>query len=240
MPVLNINELKYSGIMTVGSILQMIDRSDMVVWGSGFMYKPTDSRMKKLKKYSPEVLSVRGRKTAQCLSEYGINLPDKKNYGDPALLLPLFYQPSVAISKGIGICPHYTHKSHFLKKINKKDNLKVIDVQKDVENVVDSIVSSSVCISTSLHGLIVAQAYGIPWVWLEVYDSNLAGNDFKFRDFFSTIDETQVKHVRVKLKDIEFIDYKLIAQNASLPDKLYSEELILESIKKYIDRRNFL
>lgn len=235
-PVLNIRNLQYSGIMAVGSIMQQLDRKDMIVWGSGLISKPTDEKMKELKKYSPEILSVRGRETAKILLEAGINIPDQSVYGDPALILPLFYKPSVSDSKKIGICPHYIHKPHFLENITNKDNLKIIDVQKDMESVVDSISSSTVCVSTSLHGLIIAQAYGIPWVWLEVVDKNLTGNDFKFKDFFSTLDKSQVSHVRVGMEDIKDIDFKVIAEKATLPEKMYSEELILESLKAYLNK----
>lgn len=235
-PVLNIRNLQYPGIMTVGSIIQLLNRKNMVIWGSGLMYKPTDEQVRALKKYNPEILSVRGRETAKQLLEAGINVPDQSTYGDPALILPLFYQPTVSGPQKIGICPHYIHKSHFLECISDKDNLKIIDVQNDLETVVDSISSSSVCISTSLHGLIIAQAYNIPWVWLEIVDNNLGGEDFKFKDFFSTINESQVSHVRVKMEEIKNLNYKEIAEQASLPDKLYSEEQILESLKVYLNR----
>lgn len=234
-PVLNIKNLQYPGIMAVGSIIQMLDRKNMVIWGSGLMYKLTDEQIIAFKRFNPEILSVRGRETAKHLLEAGINIPDQSTYGDPALILPLFYSPSVSGSKRIGICPHYIHKSHFLEYINDKDDLKIIDVQMDMETVVDSISSSSVCISTSLHGLIVAQAYNIPWVWLEVFDNNLGGEDFKFKDFFSTINESQVSHVRVRMEDVKNINYKEIAEKATLPDKMYSEELILESLKSYLN-----
>lgn len=235
-PVLNISNSQYPGIMSVGSIIQMLDRKDIVIWGSGLMYKLTDEYIKVFKKYNPEILSVRGRETAKFLSEAGINVPDQSFYGDPALILPLFYKPSINGPKKIGICPHYIHKAYFLENIADKDYLKIIDVQQDVEFVVDAINSSTVCISTSLHGLIIAQAYGIPWVWLEIYDNNLAGDDFKFKDFFSTLNETQVAHVRAKLEDVKSLDYEVIAKKATLPDKLYNEELILESLKKYLNR----
>ena len=235
-PVLNIKKLQYPGIMAVGSILQMLDRKNMVVWGSGLICKPTDKQISALKRYNPKILSIRGRETAKYLLEAGINIPDQSVYGDPALILPLFYSPSVNNLKKIAICPHYRHKLHFLEYIDDKDNLKIIDVQKDMETVVDSISSSSVCISTSLHGLIIAQAYNIPWVWLEIFDNNLGGEDFKFKDFFSTINESQVSHVRVRMEEVKNLNYNEIAEKASLPDKLYSEELILESLKAYLNK----
>lgn len=234
-PVLNIKNMPYSGIMSVGSIIQMLDRNDMVIWGSGLMYKLTDEQMTAFKVYNPKIISVRGRETANCLLEAGISVPDQSVYGDPALILPLFYNPKFIGSKKIGICPHYSHKRYFMNSIAKEDNLEIVDVQLDVENVVDAIASLKVCISTSLHGLIIAQAYNIPWVWLEICDNNLLGEDFKFRDFFSTLDKTQVSHIKINLDDIENIDYRNIAKQATLPNKLYDENSILEALKSYLN-----
>lgn len=235
-PVVNIKNIPCAGIMAVGSIIQMLDRKNMVIWGSGLMHKPTKEQEKKLIKYKPKILSVRGKETAKCLIELGISLPNESTYGDPALLLPLFYKPFRKNKKEIGVCPHYTHKPYFLEKINKRSNLKVIDVQNDLETVVDSIFSSTVCISTSLHGLIIAQAYNIPWVWLEIVDNNLGGDDFKFKDFFSTIDETQVSHIKITMSEVESLNYESIAEKAMLPNKLYNEELILNSLKLYLNK----
>lgn len=234
-PVLNIKNLHYPGIMAVGSIIQMLNRKKMVIWGSGLIRALTDDQMKTLKDYNPQVLSVRGYNTAKQLSEAGIKVPDESMYGDPALILPLFYNPTISVSRKIGICPHYIHKPYFLNNIIDEDKFDIIDVQNDMETVVDLISSSTACISTSLHGLIVAQAYGIPWVWLEVYDDNLSGEDFKFKDFFSTLDESQVSHVRVSLDEIKNLNYINIAEKASLPNKLYDENLILDALKSYLN-----
>ncbi|WP_289115743.1 polysaccharide pyruvyl transferase family protein [uncultured Psychrobacter sp.] len=233
-PVLNVRNTKGSGIMAVGSILQMLDRENMVIWGSGLIKEPNNQVIKKFRKYKPKVLSVRGKETARFLSEAGIKVQDQSAYGDPALTLPLFYEPSVSSEKKIGICPHHIHKNYFLENIVHNNNLKTIDVQRDVESVVDEITSSSVCISTSLHGLIIAQAYNIPWVWLEITDNNLIGNDFKFDDFFSTINKSQVSHIKVKMAEVESLDFELISRKASLPDKMYNEKLILRVIKEYL------
>jgi len=233
--VLNIHIMKYPGIMAVGSIIQLINREGMVVWGSGLISKPSSEQSIKLKNYNPKILSVRGRETAKYLLKAGIDVPDNSVYGDPALILPLFYKPLIKHSKKIGICPHYIHKPYFIKNIKQQESFDIIDVQNSMESVVDSIVSSTVCISTSLHGLIVAQAYNIPWVWLEIIDNNLTGDDFKFKDFFSTINESQVVHLRVNINEVVDIDFEALAETAILPDRLYSEELILKSFQDYLD-----
>lgn len=92
-PVLNIYNNKIPGLMAVGSIIQLINRKNMTIWGSGLIEKPTDKLMKDIKKYNPKVLSVRGKETAKVLLEAGITIPDESVFGDPALILPLFYKP---------------------------------------------------------------------------------------------------------------------------------------------------
>lgn len=233
-PVLNILNKNIAGLMTVGSILQLIDRKDMVVWGSGLIDVPSNELVKNLKKYRPKILSLRGKQSAYFLTKAGIDIPDESTYGDPALVLPRFYQPKVTQKRGIGLCPHYIHKHYFLSEIIDNEKYNFIDVQLDMKNVIDQICSSDICISTSLHGLIIAQAYNIPWVWLEICDENLAGNEFKFKDFFSTIDESAVSHVKTTLSELTNIDFEVLAKSARLPTKLYNEDKIIEALENHL------
>jgi len=234
-PVINIRNLNTPGIMGVGSIIQILDRKGMTIWGSGLIFEPQPDLKKRLKKYNPKILSVRGKYTANCLTEIGIDVPSSEYYGDPALTLPYFYTPKKAEVEQIAICPHFSHKPLFNEDFAISNQIKIIDVQQDVETVIDAIASSSICISTSLHGLIIAQAYNVPWVWLEITDNNLYGNDFKFKDFFSTLDEEQVCHVKINLEEIKNLDILSLSHNAKLPTKKYNEDLILETLKNYLE-----
>lgn len=45
----------------------------------------------------------------------------------------------------------------------------------------------------SLHGLVVADALGIPNIWIEPTPS-MAGGRFKFDDYFSTLDKAKEAH----------------------------------------------
>lgn len=240
-PVLNILDLSVSGYMTVGSILQVVDRKGLVVWGSGLIEVPTEEVVRSIKKYEPKVLSVRGKETARHLENIGIKVENAGAFGDPALIMPLFYTPkSQRNINDIAVCPHYIHKPKFCKYFDNDESIKLIDVQMDLESVIDDITSTGVCISTSLHGLIMSQAYGIPWVWLEVVDANLKGDDFKFNDFFSTLNQSQVAHVRVSLEELAALDLKKVAAKASLPDKYYKEELIFAALKKQLISSNHI
>lgn len=234
MPIINTLNTDTPCLMAVGSILNMIDRNGVVVWGSGLIDEPSSKELYKIRSYKPQVLSVRGNKTSDLLEKFGISVVNKDAYGDPALLMPMFYKPKSMGSNKISVCPHFLHKPEFKKAIQVNDNISIIDVQKNIESVVDEIASSSVCISTSLHGLIISQAYGIPWLWLEVIDNNLKGNDFKFLDFFSTIEQKMVSHVQVKRSDIKNLNFEELAKQASLPKKLYNEKLILDALEQHL------
>ena len=81
-----------------GSIMRKINRK-AIVWGAGIMKK--DDAVKRPEK----VFAVRGPLTRQRLLDLGYLCPE--TYGDPALLLPLFYNPPTTKQYEIGIIPHY-------------------------------------------------------------------------------------------------------------------------------------
>ena len=55
-----------------------------------------------------------------------------------------------------------------------------------VEAVIENLCDCERIVSSSLHGLIMATAYGIPCRWAELSD-NVIGDGTKFRDFFQSV-----------------------------------------------------
>lgn len=185
-------------IFSVGSVIHhLIDTdTEIQVWGSGLI-KPIDNRkVRKFKKVIPRVtfLAVRGRLTKnELVQQLGINIPDI--FGDPALLLPRYYSPKQQKKIKIALCPHYEHFDLLHQMFKEDEDIKVINVKREPWVVIDEIASADVCISSSLHGLIIAQAYGIPWIWLHFDDKKLVGDRFKFYDFYSTLKSCPHEHV---------------------------------------------
>lgn len=162
-------ETNYIG---VGSVLSY-GNSRSMIWGGGFM----DSREKF---YGGKVYALRGKLSAKKIGLHN----NEVVYGDPALLLPLLYVPKTLNKFSVGIVPHWKEFKHFNQKYHNK--YKVIDLStKDVEQVIDEICSCQMILSTSLHGIIVAHAYGIPAIWIKNGDINTDG--FKFWDYFSSV-----------------------------------------------------
>lgn len=158
----------------VGSILSWLPKGSQV-WGSGFMNQ--DSKFK-----GGEVFAVRGKLTSDSLVRQGFQKCDV--YGDPALLLPLWLKPANRKKYNLGIVPHHTEVEYFMDKYG--DKYFIIDLRtRNVKKIVEELTSCEFILSTSLHGVIVAHAYGIPSLWLE---KGYIGTDgFKFHDYFSSV-----------------------------------------------------
>src|SRR3990167_1725638 len=119
-------------------------------------------------------LAVRGKLTEKIL---GVNVGV---YGDPALLLPLMYKPDTTKKYKVGTIPHYAEKD---EKVFKEAG-KIINVQQNWKTFIAEVVSCDEIISSSLHGIVIAEAYGIPATWIKP-TSKVAGNGFKFRDYLT-------------------------------------------------------
>lgn len=168
-----------------GSILRKIDVPDCVrVWGSGII-AADDSFAR-----PAEVLAVRGPRTAARLEALGH--PTTTTFGDPGLLLPEVYRPEAEARHRTGLLPHRMNHDRVAERMEGRDDTLLIDVRQPIERVVDQIRSCETLLSSSLHGLVVAHAYGVPAVWWES-EADLIGDGTKFFDYFESVGETGVE-----------------------------------------------
>ncbi len=199
----------------VGSIIHMIGRPDVDIWGAGLM-RPLSAKSPLRRLTGIRVHAVRGHLTRNELqAKLGWEVPEI--LGDPALLLPRHYtpRPSTHSERKIAFVPHMSHRPHF--KSLDQDSFDVVDVRDDLTIVVDGIANARVCVSTSLHGLIIAQTYGVPWVWLNITDAELGGGEFKFNDFFSTLSGSAPARVDVSRDELADLDLEEVARRSALP-----------------------
>lgn len=56
----------------------------------------------------------------------------------------------------------------------------------DIENFISELTSCRYVLSTSLHGIILSHAYGIPALWIK--KGYIDTDGFKFHDYFSSVD----------------------------------------------------
>ena len=164
----------------VGSILSWQQKPNLTVWGPGFMCEGQTMLVK-----PKNVLAVRGPLTRQNLLNQGIDCPEV--YGDPALLFSKFYNPSIIKKYKVGIIPHYVDKNNeWLLSIKGDDKVKILDICSDTHKFVDNLKECEMVLSSSLHGLIAADSYGIPNLRVKMSDK-IGGANFKFRDYFLSV-----------------------------------------------------
>ena len=179
----NIRSKMIRHVVGLGSMFHMAN-SNSLIWGSGIISDDVDFR-KMTNCHS--VNAVRGQLTKNILIENSVISSSNLPLGDPGVLMPDFYNPRVKKQYKIGIIPHYVDAElAFLKGI--EDSV-VIDVRQDPESFVDELLKCECVISSSLHGLILADSYSVPNKWVSFSD-NITGGNFKFRDYYSTTDNS--------------------------------------------------
>lgn len=220
-------------LCAIGSILERNEICcNTVVWGSGFLSPQPQWKIKltyirqllRKKVGKPYYLAVRGTSSRDVLLKAGYECPDV--YGDPALLMPLLYTPKTAIKKyNVGVVLHRKHKK-LAKLFAKIESIKIIDIDRNYDNLeefIDEVCSCKTIVSSSLHGIVIANTYKIPSVRLIIKGYPLGKTDardlFKFGDYVSGLNANKY--------NIDAEEYVL--NNISiLPDKELEKDFLDE------------
>lgn len=140
-------------LLAIGSILHFAQDFD-TVWGTGVNGKVASPIGSSLL----DVRAVRGPLTRQMLLERGITCPPI--YGDPGLLLPLLYPETLRWAQKktspLAILPNindsYLHSARS----------EFVNPGGPLREVIRQIAQSEFVVSSSLHGIILAEALGVP------------------------------------------------------------------------------
>lgn len=163
--------------LAIGSIIHHSTK-DSIVWGSGIIDKKQSIANANFK-------AVRGPKTREYLMALGYKCPEV--YGDPALLLPRFFNPEIKKKYKLGIIPHYSDFKKVSENYLNDPDVLIVDLMTlDVEEVTRQIMSCHKTISSSLHGIIVSHAYKIPSIWVE-FSNNIFGDGIKYIDYLESV-----------------------------------------------------
>ncbi|HYX08360.1 MAG TPA: polysaccharide pyruvyl transferase family protein [Bacteroidales bacterium] len=182
-------------LLPIGSILHAA-KENAIVWGSGINGKVRKTiRVKNL-----DVRMVRGPLTRMVLLENGINCPSI--YGDPALLVSDFFNYKLTGKKNEYIIIPNLNDLIFYKGI---DN--VISPLDDWDIIIQEIAQSKLVVSSSLHGIIVAESFGVPARHVLSYFEPV----FKYIDYYRGTG-------RKKYKFAQSIDDALRMGGEILPD----------------------
>ncbi len=160
-------------LLGVGSIIQFSKNED-VIWGSGMNGK--DLNWGNYPFEFLDVRAVRGPLTQQFLMNLGIEVPSV--YGDPALLLPFLF-PEFEVS----LTPKYKYIviPHISEISLLPDQENVVLPTAPWREIVEKILQSEFVISSSLHGIVVAEAFGVPARFLRLTNNE---PNFKYEDYY--------------------------------------------------------
>lgn len=154
-----VSSTEQNKLLMCGSILEHA-RSGDIILGAGH--------------YKKELIDLRG---TNVLALRGMLSGEAPRYGDPAVLLPLIYKPFVGITKKLGNIPHLW---------DQKNYTDYIDVNLHWKDFVKEILKCEKIITTSLHGFIISQAFGVPVEWREY--SEIPGAKIKYEDYLSGVE----------------------------------------------------
>jgi pyruvyltransferase len=176
--------ISHSKIASIGSILEHIPPLwDGVILGSGRLIEGSRLHLQQMTSgVTAKILAVRGPLTAR-------GIPGTFAIGDPGILA----DELVGLQEKVwdlGIIPHFmdtTLGPKFTKLCPAPFKSIVINPQDDPLDVLRLIGSCRKIVTSSLHGMIVADAFAIPRRVEMCAKLGKDGGDFKFRDYSASI-----------------------------------------------------
>ena len=176
-------------LVAIGSLAEVALRADrdwpVRLWGTGFI---GDGMTLNHRNHRVLIAALRGPGSAARLS-MGSDVP----LGDPGLLVTLLHDGRVSKVRAVGIIPGYSEL-----------DLPIIDAWRAVADAVisphlppmefiEAIAGCDLILSSSLHGLVVADGLGVPNAWTPISD-RVTGHGFKFRDYLRGVSRPEHSH----------------------------------------------
>ena len=194
----------------------------MTIWGGGVLFDPIlyKDRFYRLNLFrypfsKYDFRAVRGPLTREQVLKYGHKCPEV--YGDPAILMPYIYSPKCEVTHDLLVIPQFYTEAEFRKN---HPNLFMVSMNtNDYKSVIDAIVSSKKVITSSLHGIILAETYGVPAVF---YRGLGKREDFKYLDYYYSTK-------RHDIKIAETFEEALTMDPLPLPDLRSLQEGLIKS-----------
>lgn len=150
-------------------------------------------------------LAIRGKLTKERLINQGININENIKLVDPGLMVSRIYDLGEITKKyKVGIIPHYVDEDELKKKYGKIEGYKIISMKtSDVLSICRQIQECEMIVSSSLHGIIFSHSLGVPVYHIEC-NKLQEGDNFKFKDYYSSYDDIHYERFVCKKFQIPF------------------------------------
>lgn len=181
----------------IGSLLDLVPENYTgIIWSSGFLMP---RKTKKVLSKAP--YAIRGKLSLSYI-EYD-NRP--VTLGDGGLIIDRAYKPTNTDKKyKLGIIPHYVDIDWADFDIRSfsifsRPDVLFIDPKDDVETYINNVVSCDNILSSSLHGLVTSDSYGInngmlttPFSYKSLHYNK---GSFKFKDYYSVFNQEMPSYI---------------------------------------------
>ncbi|MFS1001607.1 polysaccharide pyruvyl transferase family protein [Enterococcus casseliflavus] len=219
---------------TAKKVKYFTGKSDVRIWSTGFMYYNNEVEVPIRKENEMKISSVRGELSKKRLEKaFGKKLDITT--GDGGLLANELVG-EVEKKYSVGIIPHFREKNEgiFHKAKDFYGNSVLIDLGEDPYEVVRKIGECDYIISSSLHGLIVADSFNVPNIRV-TKTNKMFGDGFKFDDYYSSFG---VKSKKIHLNtENDFPKLDWISDNYEITREMVDtkKEEIRIAFKKFIE-----
>ncbi len=207
--------------LSIGSGILM-SYQDATFWGTGVESERCYNSYRKYFRFfhtkyfrKLDIRAIRGPLSREIVMKLGHKCPDV--YGDPAILMPMIYMPQSKKEHKYGIIPQFVTETSVREQF---PNEFIISMNTDdYESVINKIVSCKKIITSSLHGIILAEAYGVPAVW---YRGLIKDVDFKYKDYYYSTG-------RQNIPIITSIEEALSTEPLPIPDFAQLQQGLMQS-----------
>lgn len=169
----DVDDAQDTTLYTIGSVMHMVGKGDHV-WGTGVNGKEIARRYDV---DGTQFHAVRGHLTRSFLEERGARVPEV--FGDPGILTSAYFPreelPEPLFHADVTIVPNLHDYRNFAHLPN------TLDPRRPLKDCLSTIARSKFVVGSSLHGLIVAESYGVPARRVV----SAAEPDFKYEDYYS-------------------------------------------------------
>jgi polysaccharide pyruvyl transferase WcaK-like protein len=171
-------------LVAVGSIAHAVNKGEAVIWGTGVSIRG-GVLAQNVPQTRYDVRAVRGEISAQHLRDFGIDVPAV--YGDPVWILPSIFNEPVEKRYELGVIPHIqdiegtspdslprTSSSRCVVDEDLATSIIVFNTWHEptwegIKAKLRLMLSCKRIVSQSFHGVVIAEAYGIPVLHFRQY-----------------------------------------------------------------------
>jgi len=169
-------------IVTVGTVIDMMLSSKRenrpALWGSGLFLTASGT----ISAGEFEIAALRGQLTRERIAD----LDSEVALGDPGLLAHVLVETLPRKDHALGIVPHFLDAElPPVAQLRTRPGVTIIDVTKPAPDVVRDIARCHYVLSSSLHGLVVADSIGTPNAYVPLSNDPRIGGPKKFLDYYS-------------------------------------------------------